>query len=55
LLVNPLILGRGKALFKDVKERHTLKLVRAKHLKSGKVGLIYSVQSSGDVMRSPEA
>ena len=43
LMVNPLILGGGKALFKDVKERHTLKLVRAKPLKSGKVGLTYSV------------
>ena len=53
LMVNPLILGGGKALFKDVKERHALKLVRAKPLKSGKVGLTYSVQSSGDVMRSP--
>ena len=55
LLVNPLILGGGKALFKDVKERHALKLVRAEPLKSGKVGLTYSVQSSGDVMRTPEA
>ena len=53
LMVSPLILGGGKALFKDVKERHALKLVRAKPLKSGKVGLTYSVQSSGDVMRSP--
>jgi dihydrofolate reductase len=45
LLVNPLILGRGKALFKDVKDRQTLKLVQAKPLKSGKVSLIYSTQS----------
>jgi dihydrofolate reductase len=44
LLVNPLILGGGKALFKDVKGRHTLKLAGAKPLKSGKVGLTYSVQ-----------
>jgi dihydrofolate reductase len=42
LLVNPLVLGGGKALFKDVKERHPVKLVRAKPLKSGKVSLIYS-------------
>jgi len=42
LLVNPFILGGGKALFKDVKERHALKLVKAKPLKSGKVSLIYS-------------
>jgi dihydrofolate reductase len=44
LLVNPLILGGGKALFKDVKGRHTLKLSGAKPLKSGKVALTYSVQ-----------
>ena len=43
LMVNPLILGGGKGLFKDVTERHALKLVRAKPLKSGKVGLTYSV------------
>jgi dihydrofolate reductase len=45
LMVNPLILGGGKALFKDVKERQALKLVQAKPLKSGKVGLTYSTQS----------
>jgi dihydrofolate reductase len=44
LMVNPLILGGGKALFKDVKERHALKLIRAKPLKSGKVSLTYSTQ-----------
>jgi dihydrofolate reductase len=42
LMINPLILGGGKALFKDVKERHSLKLIRVKPLKSGKVSLIYS-------------
>jgi len=45
LTVNPLILGGGKALFKDVKERKLLKLVRAKPLKSGKVSLTYRAQS----------
>jgi dihydrofolate reductase len=45
LMVNPLFLGDGKALFKDVKERHALKLVRAKPLKSGKACLTYSTQS----------
>ena len=44
-MINPLVLGRGKSLFKDVKERHPLKLVQAKPLKSGKVSLIYSTQS----------
>ena len=45
LMANPLVLGGGKALFKDVKERHTLKLVQAKSLKSGKVSVVYSTQS----------
>jgi hypothetical protein len=44
-MVNPPILGGGKALFKDVKDRHSLKLVRAKPLKTGKVSLIYDTQS----------
>jgi dihydrofolate reductase len=42
LMVNPLVLGGGKALFKDVKDRHSLKLKRVKSLKSGKVSLTYS-------------
>jgi dihydrofolate reductase len=45
LLVNPIILGGGKALFKDVKSPQALNLVRAKALKSGKVSLVYSTQS----------
>jgi len=45
LMVNPIILGGGKALFKDVKKRHALKLIRVKPLKSGKVGLTYSTRS----------
>ena len=44
LLVNPLILGGGKALFKDVKDRHALKLIQAKPFKSGKVSLTYVTQ-----------
>jgi dihydrofolate reductase len=44
LLVNPLILGGGKALFKDVKDRHALKLVQAKPFKSGRVSLTYVTQ-----------
>jgi hypothetical protein len=34
-------LGGGKALFKDVKGRHALKLLEAKPLKSGMVCLTY--------------
>jgi dihydrofolate reductase len=44
LMINPILLGGGKALFKDVKERHALKLVSAKPFKSGKVSLIYRTQ-----------
>jgi dihydrofolate reductase len=44
LMVNPLILGGGKALFKDVKGRQMLKLAGAKQLISGRVGLIYDVR-----------
>jgi dihydrofolate reductase len=44
LFVNPLILGGGKALFKDVKDRHALKLVQAKSFTSGKVSLTYVTQ-----------
>jgi dihydrofolate reductase len=44
LMINPIILGGGKGLFKDVKKPHTMKLVRAKALKSGKVGLTYSIR-----------
>jgi dihydrofolate reductase len=42
LIVYPIILGGGKALFKDVKERHALKFLGAKPLKSGLVRLTYS-------------
>jgi len=44
LMVTPLILGGGLALFKDVKGRHALKLAEAKPLKSGKLALAYSIQ-----------
>jgi len=41
LIMNPLVLGGGKRLFKDVKERHQLKLIGTKTLTSGKVVLHY--------------
>jgi len=43
LLVNPLILGGGKALFGDVMARHRLKLLSAKPLNSGKVSIVYGI------------
>jgi len=42
LLVNPVILGSGKTLFKDVSERHQLKLVDIKPFQSG-VKLTYEL------------
>jgi dihydrofolate reductase len=39
LLVHPIVLGGGKALFKDVTERHTLTFLGAKALGSGLVPL----------------
>jgi dihydrofolate reductase len=45
LMVNPVLLGGGKPLFKDVTERHYLKLVTAEPREPGKVYLIYSVES----------
>lgn len=41
LVLNPLIIGGGKALFKDVKEKMNLKLINVKSFKSGKVLLHY--------------
>jgi dihydrofolate reductase len=41
LVVHPVVLGSGKALFKDVKKRHPLRLLEAKSLKSGTVRLTY--------------
>ena len=43
LVVQPIVLGRGKPLFKDVKERHALTLLEAKPLTASAVSLRYSV------------
>src|SRR5262245_7122726 len=42
LVVSPIVLGAGKAMFKDVKERHSLKFVRAEPQRSGTVRLTYT-------------
>lgn len=42
LTVHPIVLGSGKGLFKDVKERHGVKLLQVKSLNAGKVRLTYS-------------
>ena len=41
LMVNPVILGKGKPLFKDIKDRIHLKLVKTKTFNSGIVLLQY--------------
>ena len=55
IVVQPIVLGRGKALFKDVKERHALTLVGAKPLQSGMVRLTYRTDPRGAPSRLPEA
>jgi dihydrofolate reductase len=44
LMINSILLGGGKALFKGVTERHLLKLESVEPEKRGKVYVIYSVQ-----------
>jgi dihydrofolate reductase len=42
LMINPVILGRGKLLFENIKERVSLNLLDSKKFKSGNVLLRYS-------------
>jgi dihydrofolate reductase len=44
LTVHPVVLGRGTALFKDVRDRHALELVDSRPLPSGRVNLTYRHQ-----------
>ena len=49
LVVAPIVLGSGKALFKDVERRHALKLLAAKTpLSSGAVRLTYRTDQRRD-------
>lgn len=41
LLVHPVVLGSGKPLFKDIKDRINLKLVKTKTFSSGNILLVY--------------
>jgi dihydrofolate reductase len=43
LVVQPIVLGGGKPLFKDVNQRHALSLLEVTPLKAGAVSLIYSL------------
>jgi dihydrofolate reductase len=40
LWLHPVILGRGKPLFKDIRTRHNLQLINAKTYKNGVMKLI---------------
>jgi hypothetical protein len=46
IVVQPIVLGKGKALFEDVKEWHALTLLVARTLRSGLVRLTYRTGSS---------
>jgi dihydrofolate reductase len=43
LTVHPVLLGAGKALFKNLKARHPLELVETRRLTAGRVSLTYNV------------
>ena len=43
LTVHPVVLGKGKALFKDVERRHGLELLETRSLAGGRVSLTYNV------------
>jgi dihydrofolate reductase len=41
IIVNPVVLGNGKPLFKGINDKHNLKLLKTKVLGSGVVILYY--------------
>ena len=43
LTVHPVVLGKGKALFKDVEGRHGLELLETRRLAGGRVSLTYDL------------
>lgn len=52
IILNPVVLGSGKALFKGINERLNLKLIKTRTFRSGNVLLYYT---SGDVHGSDHA
>jgi dihydrofolate reductase len=48
LIVRPIVLGSGKPLFKDIKDRLSLRLLNAKTLSMGNVLLCYEPQKKED-------
>jgi dihydrofolate reductase len=49
LLINPIILGEGKALFKDLNSRHDLNLMETKTFSNG-VALLHYQSEPKDTM-----
>jgi dihydrofolate reductase len=47
LKVNPVAIGHGAAIFRDLKDRTSLELVSARSFPSGKVALVYRTASAG--------
>ncbi len=47
LFVNPIALGKGKPLFKDLKDRHKLKLLKTQAFSNGVVLLHYQSEKQG--------
>ncbi len=45
LLVHPVVLGSGKPLFKDIRQKHDLKLLEARTFKNGVVMLRYQAKN----------
>jgi dihydrofolate reductase len=41
IMVNPVVLGRGKPLFKGIKDRQNLKLLKTRTFRNGNVLLYY--------------
>lgn len=44
LTVHPILLANGKALFKNIKDRHSLELVSFEQMKTGSLGLVYKLK-----------
>ncbi len=47
LLVHPVVMGNGKPLFKDIRQKHDLKLLEAKTFHNGVVMLRYTLKNKG--------
>jgi dihydrofolate reductase len=41
ILLNPVVLGRGKTMFEEVRDRFTLKLTKTRVFGNGNILLIY--------------